>query len=171
MIDPENMPERIDQLGNAVTDAWMSKLAEKCQILAYLGILYGKRLAELAAGNRRIALTLIDFELSEIETHPPHNRLGGHLLSQRLTVCIDHLRVSVAENGYSIAERTRQDTLGTIHAITLVTVTIGYRRGQGHSFLLQPRPDAPRMRQIAFDAYVLANLGDFELAQSDRLTH
>ena len=86
VVDAEDMPERVDQLLDPVTDARMAELAEKRQILADLGILDRERLAELAAGDGRVALPLIGFELSQVETHPPDDRLGGHLHSRRLAL-------------------------------------------------------------------------------------
>jgi hypothetical protein len=42
----------------------MAELAEERQILAYLGILDGKRLTELTARDSGMALPLVSFQLS-----------------------------------------------------------------------------------------------------------
>src|SRR5580700_6400217 len=90
------MPEGIDQLVDPIADAGMAELPEEREVLAHLGILDRERIAELAAGDRRAALALVSLELPEVETHSPHDRLGGDLHSRRLGLGFAHQGVSEA---------------------------------------------------------------------------
>ena len=80
-VDPQDVPQGGDQLLDPVADAGIAELAEEREVLADLGILDRQRLAELAAGDGRLALTLERLELPEVEADPAHDGLGGQLHS------------------------------------------------------------------------------------------
>ena len=116
VVDPEDMPQGVDQLLDAIADARMAELAEKREILADLRILDREGLAELAARDGLEALALIGLELPQVETHPPHNGLGGHLHSRGLALGVAHLRVSLAEKRVLDIEYTRAHAIHAMHA-------------------------------------------------------
>ena len=64
-----------------------------------------------------MALALIGLELPQIETHPPHDGLGGHLHSRRLALWVAHLRVSVVEKRVVTTRYARQNAIDEMHAI------------------------------------------------------
>src|SRR5579883_289982 len=89
-VDPQDVPQGVDQLVDAVSDPGMSELAEEREILADLRVLDRQRLAELAAGDGGAALVLIGLQLPQVQADPPHHGLGGHLPSRRLPGSVTH---------------------------------------------------------------------------------
>ena len=149
VVDPQDMPQRVDQLVDPVTDRRVAELPEERQVLADLGILDRQRVAELAAGDRRAALALVGLELPEVETHPPDDRLGGDLHSRGLGSRFAHQRVSAAE-----AAAPKRAT-GKNHAITACdsnAPTVAMVKGRWPaSFAAEPSQQPPGLGHATAD--------------------
>lgn len=90
MVDPQNSAKRGTEFLDSVADAGMSKLPEECQVLAHLSVVDRQGGSELATRDRRMSLALEGFELSQVETDPPHHGFGGQLVTRRLASRLPH---------------------------------------------------------------------------------